>query len=79
MPTITAAEPVSAGAGVFYPGACYTFGEMRRRGFSGCMLRKMQRQGLPARRVGKIKVILGSDLLKFMEEAPIDTLGGPRR
>ena len=64
------------GAGVFHAGAAYTFQELRRRGFGAAALREMQRHGLQARRIGKLKVVLGADLLAYFEQAPIETLSG---
>lgn len=61
----------SQSVGEFQGGAAYTFAEMRRRGFSAAALREMQRRGLLVRRFGKMKLIVGRDLLHFFEQLPV--------
>lgn len=69
---MTATAQQTPSGGVFHATAAYTFQELRRRGFGAAALREMQRSGLKARRVGKVKIILGGDLLEFFSGLPVD-------
>lgn len=69
-------QPTQAAAGTFNATCAYSFAALRARGFGGATLREMQRNGLKARRVGKQKIVLGTDLLAYFEQAPIETLSG---
>jgi hypothetical protein len=68
------AQKTAQADGVFARDHAYTLSELRRRGFGASALREMQRRGLAARRVGKVKIVLGADLLAFFEQAPVETL-----
>lgn len=57
--------------GVFSAHECYTFRELRRRGLKATLLRLMQARGMKARRLGKDKIVLGSDLLEFFATLPV--------
>lgn len=70
------AQQPAVAAGVFHASAAYTFAELRRRGFGAGALREMQRRGLPCRRIGKMKLVLGADLLAFFEHSPVESLSG---
>ena len=69
----TAKRP-SAATGTFDRSTAYTFAELRKRGFGACALREMQRRGLRTREVGRIKVVLGEDLIEFFEKLDPVTL-----
>ena len=65
--------------GVFTASAAYSFDALRARGFGSAALREMQKQGLKARLVGRQKIVLGSDLLAFFEQLPVEQLRDSRR
>ena len=60
--------------GVFDPRCAYSFSALQARGFKAAALREMQRRGLAARRAGRLKVVLGADLMNYFESLPVDQL-----
>lgn len=75
MPTkVQTPNPSTPTPGTFNSAVAYSFQELGRRGFGSAALREMQRRGLPARRVGKVKIVLGSDLLDYFAALPVERL-----
>lgn len=62
--------------GVFLRDAAYSFEALRDRGLGSAMLRQMQRDGLKARKVGKLKFVLGADLVDHIASLPVEKIGG---
>jgi hypothetical protein len=71
---MAAAATTTAAVGVFRRDEAYSFEALRGMGFGAAALREMQRDGLKARRAGRLKVVLGSDLIDYLENLPIEQL-----
>jgi hypothetical protein len=66
MPATTNVETTAA---VIRADAAYSIHEVKRRlGLGEWALRQMRRRGLIVRRVGRVSVILGRDLLEHIEQ-----------
>lgn len=68
----------SSAEGVFLAGALYSFPELRRRGFGATLLREMQKAGLATKKCGRMKFVLGSDLLGYFAALPVEPIAGSR-